>query len=33
MNPHLGKLGAVEIAHEEYMELLEDALKEKIVFL
>lgn len=33
MNPHLGKLGAVEIAHEEYMELLEDALREKIVFL
>ena len=33
MNPHLGKLGAVEISHEEYMELLADALKVKIVFL
>ena len=33
MNPHLEKLGAVEISHEEYMELLADALKEKIVFL
>ena len=33
MNPHLGRLGAIEIDHEEYMELLADALKEKIVFL
>jgi leucyl/phenylalanyl-tRNA--protein transferase len=33
MNPHLAKLGAVEISHEEYMELLADALAEKIVFL
>ncbi|MEI8186510.1 MAG: leucyl/phenylalanyl-tRNA--protein transferase [Chlorobiaceae bacterium] len=33
MNPHLAKLGAVEIGHNEYMELLADALKKKIVFL
>jgi leucyl/phenylalanyl-tRNA--protein transferase len=33
MNPHLEKLGADEIVHEEYMELLAHALKEKIVFL
>jgi leucyl/phenylalanyl-tRNA--protein transferase len=33
MNPHLEKLGAVEISHEEYMELLAMAMKEKIVFL
>ena len=33
MNPHLEKLGAVEITHEEYIELLADAMKEKIVFL
>ncbi len=33
MNPHLEKLGAVEIAHEEYMFLLAEALTEKIVFL
>jgi len=33
MNPHLEKLGAVEISHEEYMELLAEAMKEKIVFL
>jgi leucyl/phenylalanyl-tRNA--protein transferase len=33
MNPHLGKLGAVEISHEEYMVLLAEALKKKIVFL
>ena len=32
MNPHLCKLGAVEIGHEEYMELLAEALKKKIVF-
>ncbi len=33
MNPHLRKLGAVEIAHEEYMEQLDQALQKKIVFL
>jgi leucyl/phenylalanyl-tRNA--protein transferase len=33
MNPHLGRLGAVEIEHEEYMVLLSHALKKKIVFL
>lgn len=33
MNPHLRKLGAVEIDHEEYMVLLAHALQEKIVFL
>jgi leucyl/phenylalanyl-tRNA---protein transferase len=33
MNPHLEKLGAVEIEHEEYMSLLGHALKKKIVFL
>ena len=33
MNPHLEKLGAVEIAHEEYMSLLAEALTVKIVFL
>lgn len=33
MNPHLKKLGAIEIDHEEYMALLSDALSEKIVFL
>lgn len=33
MNPHLGKLGAVEIDHEEYMVLLAHALQKKIVFL
>ncbi|NTV05028.1 MAG: leucyl/phenylalanyl-tRNA--protein transferase [Chlorobiaceae bacterium] len=33
MNPHLGKLGAVEIEHDEYMLLLAHALKKKIVFL
>jgi leucyl/phenylalanyl-tRNA--protein transferase len=33
MNSHLEKLGADEIVHEEYMELLAHALKEKIVFL
>ena len=32
MNPHLCKLGAVEIGNEEYMELLAEALKKKIVF-
>ena len=33
MNPHLRKLGAVEIAHEEYMGQLDHALQKKIVFL
>ena len=33
MNPHLEKLGAVEIGHEEYMSLLAEALTVKIVFL
>ena len=33
MNPHLRKLGAVEIAHAEYMEQLDRALQKKIVFL
>jgi leucyl/phenylalanyl-tRNA---protein transferase len=33
MNPHLEKLGAVEISHEEYMRRLIVALKKKIVFL
>ncbi|NTW55968.1 MAG: leucyl/phenylalanyl-tRNA--protein transferase [Chlorobiaceae bacterium] len=33
MNPHLEKLGAVEITHEEYMRRLLPALKKKIVFL
>ncbi len=33
MNPHLKKIGAIEIDHEEYMALLSDALSEKIVFL
>jgi leucyl/phenylalanyl-tRNA---protein transferase len=32
MNPHLGKLGAFEISHEEYMNLLASALRKKIVF-
>ena len=33
MNPHLRKLGAVEISHENYMVLLNHALQKKIVFL
>ena len=33
MNPHLKKLGAVEIGHGEYMEQLDRALHKKIVFL
>ncbi|MEI6757164.1 MAG: leucyl/phenylalanyl-tRNA--protein transferase [Chlorobium sp.] len=33
INPHLTKLGAVEITHAEYMELLGNALKKKIIFL
>ncbi len=32
MNPHLKKLGAVEIAHHEYMERLGHAMQKKIVF-
>jgi leucyl/phenylalanyl-tRNA---protein transferase len=33
MNPHLQRLGAVEIEHEEYMQQLGQALQKKIVFL
>jgi leucyl/phenylalanyl-tRNA---protein transferase len=33
MNPHLSMLGAVEIEHEEYMRLLDEALGMKIRFL
>ncbi|NTU92573.1 MAG: leucyl/phenylalanyl-tRNA--protein transferase [Chlorobiaceae bacterium] len=33
MNPHLEMLGAVEIAHEEYMKLLDEALVKKIHFI
>lgn len=33
MNPHLELLGAVEIPHEEYMTLLDEALLEKIHFI
>lgn len=33
MNPHLKKLGAVEIEHEDFMAQLEHALRKKIVFL
>ncbi|NTU96258.1 MAG: leucyl/phenylalanyl-tRNA--protein transferase [Chlorobiaceae bacterium] len=33
MNPHLEKLGALEISHEEYMLQLHRAMKKKIVFL
>jgi leucyl/phenylalanyl-tRNA---protein transferase len=33
MNPHLRKLGAVEIEHEEFMAQLDHALRKKIVFL
>lgn len=32
MNPHLQMLGAVEIGHEDYMTLLEEALGRKIRF-
>ena len=32
MNPHLRKLGAVEIANEEYMEQLNQELQKRIVF-
>ncbi|MBN1929552.1 MAG: leucyl/phenylalanyl-tRNA--protein transferase [Chlorobiaceae bacterium] len=33
MNPHLERLGAIEIPHEEYMEQLEHALTRKIPFV
>lgn len=33
MNPHLGRLGAVEVDHAEYMELLRHALRRKIHFI
>jgi leucyl/phenylalanyl-tRNA--protein transferase len=33
MNPHLQKLGAVTMPHEEYLGLLERALQQKIRFL
>ncbi len=33
MNPHLQKLGAVEIEHEEYMHQLSHAMQKKILFL
>jgi leucyl/phenylalanyl-tRNA---protein transferase len=33
MNPHLDMLGAVEIEHERYMELLEVAMAKKIRFI
>ncbi len=33
MNPHLQKLGAVEIEHEEYMRQLSRAVQKKILFL
>ena len=33
MNPHLEMLGAVEIAHDEYMVRLETALAKKILFI
>jgi leucyl/phenylalanyl-tRNA--protein transferase len=33
MNPHLKKLGAVDIPHETYMRLLDTALHKKIRFL
>jgi leucyl/phenylalanyl-tRNA---protein transferase len=33
MNPHLQLLGAVEIGHDEYMRLLEEALAKKIHFV
>jgi len=33
MSPHLRKLGAVEVEHEEFMVQLDHALRKKIVFL
>ena len=33
MNPHLEMLGAVEIAHDDYMAQLETALAKKILFI
>jgi len=33
MNPHLQKLGAVDVPHEEYMQMLSQALLKKIRFL
>lgn len=33
MNPHLRKLGAIEIDHEIYMEQLDNALAKKILFI
>lgn len=33
MNPHLQKLGALEVPHDEYMRQLEGALRKKIRFL
>lgn len=33
MNPHLQMLGAIEIGHEQYMELLDEALDKKIRFI
>ena len=33
MNPHLQMLGAIEIEHEHYMGLLEEALTKKIHFI
>lgn len=33
MNPHLELLGAIEIEHEEYMRLLDEALVKKIHFI
>jgi leucyl/phenylalanyl-tRNA--protein transferase len=32
MNPHLEMLGAIEIEHEAYMSLLDEALGKKIRF-
>ncbi len=33
MNPHLQKLGAIDVPHEEYMQMLSGALLKKIRFL
>ncbi len=33
MNPHLSMLGAIEIEHDQYMQLLDRALAEKIHFI
>jgi leucyl/phenylalanyl-tRNA--protein transferase len=33
MNPHLKKLGAIEIDHEDYMAALQPALDKKILFI